>query len=183
MSTGGYKIRNQEGIYFITFAVVEWIDVFSRKEYRDIVINSLIFCQEKKGLKIYAWVIMTNHVHFIFSVKEGNKLSEVLRDFKKFTSVKILEAIQKNYSESRKEWMLEIFKKEGNKNKRNTVYQFWRQDNHPIELIDNNMIDQRLNYIHNNPVEAGIVENDFQYIYSSAKSYCGEVGLIKIENL
>jgi REP element-mobilizing transposase RayT len=69
---------------------------------------------------------MTNHVHFIFSVKEGNKLSEILRDFKKYTSVKIIDAIQKNHLESRKEWMLEIFKKEGNKNTRNTIYQFWR---------------------------------------------------------
>ena len=79
--------------------------------------------------------------------------------------------------------MLAIFKVKGKENSRNSTYQFWRQDNQPIELTDNLMIDQRLNYTHNNPVEAGIVENAEDYLYSSAKDYCGEQGLLKIELL
>jgi REP element-mobilizing transposase RayT len=183
MSERGYKIRNQQAIHFITFAVVEWIDVFTRQQYRDVLVDSLNYCIKEKGLRLHAWVIMSNHVHFIVSAKEGKQLSDILRDFKKFTSVKILEAIKNNSYESRKEWILAIFKAKGKENSRNSIFQFWRQDNQPIELSDNNMIDQRLNYIHNNPVEAGIVEKEEDYLYSSAKDYCGELGLIKIELL
>jgi REP element-mobilizing transposase RayT len=82
----GYKIRDQEACYFITFAIVEWVDVFTRCEYSDIVLESLRYCQKEKGLLIHAWCIMSNHLHLIVSVKEGGNLSDVLRDFKKFTN-------------------------------------------------------------------------------------------------
>jgi|SRR5690606_473576 len=183
MSERGYKIRNQQGLHFITFAAVEWVDVFTRQKYRDILIESLEYCIKHKGLNLHAWVIMSNHVHFIMSAKEEFMLSDILRDFKKFTSIKIIEAIKNNPYESRKDWMLTIFKTKGKENTRNSTYQFWRQDNQPIELSDNNMIDQRLNYIHNNPVEASIVEKAEDYLYSSAKDYCGEQGLIRLELL
>ena len=181
MAEKGYKIRNQERLHFITFAVVEWVDVFTRQKYRDIVIKSLEYCIDNKGLKLHAWVIMSNHIHFIVSAKEGFGLSNILRDFKKFTAVKIITAIKNNNSESRKDWMLSIFRAKGQGNSRNSIHQFWRQDNQPIELTDNKMIEQRINYLHHNPVEAGIVENAMDYLYSSAKTYGGEKGLIKIE--
>jgi putative transposase len=65
MSDGGYKIRNKEGVHFITFAVVDWVDVFTRKEYRDILLDSIRFCQKEKSLLVHAWCIMSHHVHFI----------------------------------------------------------------------------------------------------------------------
>ena len=181
MGDGGYKIRNQQAIYFITFAVIEWVDVFSRQEYKDIILKSLEHCQRTKGLKIYSWVIMTNHIHFIVSTREGFELSNTLRDFKKYTSVEIIRAMQNNNAESRREWMLEIFKKAGKQNSRNTSFQFWRQDNHPIELNGNKMISQKIEYIHNNPVKAGIVKNAEDYLYSSVKDYAGEKGLLEVE--
>lgn len=85
MSENGYKIRNKEGIHFITFAVVEWIDVFTRKVYKDILIDSLKHCQNERGLILYSWCIMSNHVHLVISAKH-NDTSDILRDFKKFTS-------------------------------------------------------------------------------------------------
>ena len=179
---GGYKIRNQSAIHFITFAVVEWVDVFSRKEYCDIVLESIRFCQREKGLLLHSWCIMSNHVHLIISAKNAN-LSDILRDFKKYTSKQIISAIIANPKESRKEWMLEIFKREGAKNSRNKEYQFWRQDNRPMELYSGSFIFQKMNYIHNNAVEAGIVERPEDYLYSSAKDYkltkkCGLVDLV-----
>ena len=69
---------------------------------------------------------MSNHVHLMAASKENN-LGDILRDFKKFTSKQIIAAIQNNEQESRKEWMLSIFKQEGEKNSRNSEYQFWRQ--------------------------------------------------------
>lgn len=184
MSDGGYKIRNQQAVHFITFAVVEWIDVFTRKDYRDIVLDSIRFCQKEKGLILHSWCIMSNHLHLIISAKEGN-LSDVLRDFKKFTSKQLLKAIEDNKQESRREWMLDIFSKEGQKNSRNSNYQFWRQDNQPMELYSPAFIFQKTNYIHNNAVEAGIVEKPEDYLYSSAKDYvltkkCGLLDVVFI---
>jgi putative transposase len=128
MSEGGYKIRNQAAIHFITFAVVEWVDAFTRKDYRDIVVDSIKFCQTEKGMLLHCWCIMSNHLHLIVSAKNEN-LSDILRDFKKFTSKQLIAAIEANKQESRRDWMLGIFRTEGEKNSRNTNYQFWRQDN------------------------------------------------------
>ncbi len=175
----GYKISNQEGIYFITFAVVEWVDVFSRKEYAEIVIESLKYCQKEKGLTIYAWCLMSNHIHLIISSDKG-ELSAVLRDFKKFTSSQIIKSIEGNKTESRKNWMLWIFKSAGIKNSNNKKYQFWRQNNQPKELVSNSFKDEKLNYIHMNPVEAGLVEEPEYYRYSSAINYLNGRGLLEI---
>ena len=111
MSNGGYKIRNQNAIHFITFSVVEWVDVFTRREYKDLLVEDLKYCQLNKGLNIHSWIIMSNHVHFILSAKEGFELSSILRDFKKHTSSRIIEAIENNRNESRKDWMMDIFQR------------------------------------------------------------------------
>ena len=163
MSEVGYKIRNQAAIHFITFAVVEWVDMFSRKEYRNIVLESIKHCQNEKGLLLHCWCIMSNHLHLIASAKNSD-LSDVLRDFKKFTSKQIIAAIENNQTESRREGMLKIFREQGEKNSRNKNYQFWRQDNQPQELYSPVFIFQKINYIHNNPVEAGIVEKPEHYL-------------------
>ncbi len=170
MSEGGYKIRNQGAIHFITFAVVEWVDVFTRQCYRDIVLDSIRHCQAKRGLSLHCWCIMSNHLHFVLSAKNED-LSDVLRDFKKYTSKQICKAIEDNKQESRREWMLRIFREEGEKNSRNKNYQFWRQDNQPQEFYSASFVYQKINYIHQNPVEAGIVEKPEHYLYSSAKDY------------
>ena len=170
MSEGGYKIRNKEAAHFITFAVVEWVDVFTRKDYRDILLDSIRYCQKGKGLLLHAWCIMSNHVHLIASASDNN-LSDILRDFKKFTSRQIINAIKNNEKESRQKWMLEIFRKAGEVNNRNSEFQFWRQDNQPKEVYSPAFVFQKLSYIHNNPVEAGIVTKAEHYLYSSAMDY------------
>lgn len=182
MSIGGYKVRNQAGTYFVTFAVVGWVDVFTRREYRDILLDSLRFCQKEKGMRLHSWCIMSNHVHLILSAKNNN-VSELLRDFKKFTSRQIIEAIEKNERESRRQWMLQIFKQCGSQNSHNTHYQFWQQDNHPKELYSPAFSVQKLEYIHNNPVVAGLVDRPQDYLYSSARDYSGmkKAGLLEIE--
>ena len=175
-----YKIRNQEKLYFISFSVVYWIDVFIRVEYKDILIDSLKYCQKYKGLELYAYVVMSSHVHLIVGSGGISKLEDIIRDLKKYTAKAIISAIKNNERESRREWLLWMFRQAGNKNSNNKTYQFWRQDNHPIELSENYLMEQKLDYIHNNPVEAGIVEEDHHYLYSSAKQYAGEDGLLDI---
>jgi len=179
----GYKIRDQQGIYFITFAVVEWVDAFTRKDYADIVVESLRYCQQEKGLVIYAWCLMSNHMHLIVRAKEEYKLSNILRDFKKYTSSRITKAIEENPTESRKHWMLWIFRSAGSKNQKNQKYQFWRQDNQPKALVTNQFMDEKLHYIHHNPVMASIVSRPEDYVYSSACNYAGEPGLLEVEFL
>jgi putative transposase len=93
-------------MHFITFATVDWVDALSRPLYNDIVASSLTFCQKEKGLLVYAWCIMSNHFHMIASTKEGNNLSDILRDFKKHTSKRIMAEIEANPQESRKNWMV-----------------------------------------------------------------------------
>jgi len=175
-----YRIHNSQEIYFITFAVVEWVDALSRPYYKDLLIESLKYCQDNKGLILYAYVIMNNHVHLIASADEGYNLSDILRDMKKFSSKKLVKAIEENIQESRKRWMLWIFRSNGERNSNNEKIQFWQQDNHPICLDTNEMIDQRLNYLHNNPVAEGIVEEPEHYVYSSARDYAGIKGMLDI---
>lgn len=127
---------------------------------------------------------MSNHIHLVVSAK-NNDTSDILRDFKKFTSKQIIKAITEHSGESRKRWMLDIFKLSGEQNSRNTTYQFWRQDNHPIQLSTSPFINQTLEYSHNNPVVAGIVEKAEEYLYSSARDYYNDkqCGLLELELL
>ncbi|WP_321345710.1 transposase [uncultured Draconibacterium sp.] len=175
-----YKFHNPDGVYFVSFAVVEWIDVFTRNEYKNILLESLKYCQREKGMEIFAWCIMPNHVHLVFqSTKEGVKPEQILGDFKRFTSKAIIKAIKENPRESRKEILLEHFQKAGALASNVSKNQFWRHDNRPIELWSNKVIDEKINYIHQNPVEKGYVARAEDYLYSSAVNYAGEKGLLE----
>ncbi len=181
---GRYRIQDQQGLNFVTCTVVGWIDIFSRKNYRDIVLESLSFCRKEKGLLVFAYVIMTNHLHLILQTDTTStySLSEIIRDFKKFTSNSILKAIQ-NEQESRSDWLMHMFSYYAKYNPNNAHLQLWKQDNHPIALYTEEVIWQKINYIHNNPVRAGIVNRPEDYIYSSAVNYKTEnkEGIIEID--
>ena len=172
-----YKFHKPEGVYFVSFAIVEWLDVFTRNEYKNILLENLEFYQ-KKGMEIYAWCIMTNHVHLVFRSMNDTKPQDLLGNFKRFTSKAVVKAIQTNPKESRKQVLLEQFKKAAAKSSNVHQYQFWRHDNKPIELWSNKVIFEKINYIHNNPVEAGLVFRPEEYMYSSAIDYSGEQGLL-----
>jgi len=174
-----YKFRNPEAIYFVTFTTVNWIDVFTRPMYKDIVVESLNYCIKNKGLVVYAWVIMSNHVHLVIE-RRSVALEDVMRDLKKYTSREILKAIEENPQESRKAWMLWMFERAG---KKNSKYQFWQQHNQPVELtLQAYAIDGSIDYIHNNPVKAGFVLRPEDYPYSSAVDFAGGKGLVDIEH-
>jgi REP element-mobilizing transposase RayT len=174
-----YKFHNPEGLYFISFATVYWIDVFIRNLYADCIVKNLNYCVDKKGMKIYCWCIMTSHIHLIFKSTQ-QKPEELIRDFKSFTSKGLISLIENNIQESRKEWLLNAFKKAANHNSNNTKNQFWQQHNKPIELWSADVIQQKIDYIHNNPVKSGFVSEPWQWKYSSAKDYCNEKGLVNV---
>lgn len=175
----GYKIRDQKLPHFITATVVDWVDVFTRKNYRDIIVECLDYCIKNKSMILYGYVIMSNHIHMIAQSDKGN-LSDLLRDFKKFTASKIIEKM-KSDPESRREWMLERFQLATESHSRNKNYQFWQYGNHPEEIYSNKFMWSKLDYIHLNPVRAGLVEKASNYIYSSASNYVSDTGLLKIE--
>ena len=130
---------------------------------------------------MYAWVIMSNHVHLVIE-RRSVTLEDVIRDLKKYTSRAILKAIEDNPQESRKGWMLWMFERAGKKNANNSKYQFWQQHNQPVELtLQAFAIDGVIDYIHNNPVKAGFVDRPEHYPYSSAVDFAGEKGLVNIE--
>ena len=174
-----YKFHNPEGVYFVSFAVVNWLDVFTRSLYKDIVLDTIRFSQENKGMEVYAWCIMSNHVHLIFKSVDNYKPELLIGDLKRFTSNEIVKAIIDNPQESRKEYLLEQFKKAASKSSNVKKYQFWQHDNKPIELWSNKVIFEKINYIHNNPVKAIWVYRPEDYVYSSAKDYSGEKGLLE----
>ena len=165
-----YKILDQTGLNYLTLTIVGWIDIFTRQRYRDIVIESLKYCQEMKGLRICGYVIMSNHIHLIVYTEGGHQLSDVLRDFKKFTAVHILKSIEAE-TESRREWLMYLFRFYAKNTSNTSNHQFWQHDNHPIALWSQKVIWQKLDYVHLNPVRAGIVARPQDYVYSSAGDY------------
>lgn len=177
----GIKNKISEGnAYFLTMTVVNWIDVFTRPVYKHIIVDALKFNQQNKGLIIYAWCLMSNHLHLIAEAKEKHHLSDILRDFKKFTSKAVVKEILDNPEESRKKWMLSEFEFAGRYNANIKNYKFWQEGNEAEEIISTSFLEQKLEYIHKNPVTAELVENEEEYIYSSARSYAGKPGLIDI---
>ena len=158
---------NTNHCYFITLTVVGWIDVFTRKLYNQILISNLKYCQKNKGIEIFAYVIMSNHIHLIVRRDEG-LLSDWLRDFKSYTAKKLIYEIENNPNEKRRDWLLYLFKYYAKFKSQNEIYTFWQKTSYPIELTNNFLFNQKRDYIHNNPVRAGIVMNPSDYIWSSA---------------
>lgn len=176
-----YVIKDQQGVYFLTFQVVAWVDIFTRKRHKDIIVDAFNFCIKNKGLQVRSWCIMSNHVHCILSSKTG-ELSNTIRDLKRHTSKTILQSIEQE-PESRREWMLFLFKKAAQQHTRNNEYQLWTHENHAVGIDDSyvkNMFTSKLEYIHNNPVKEGYVTKAEDYLYSSARDYNGLNGLIDI---
>jgi len=178
-----YKFRNPDGIYFVTPTLVGWIDVFTRKIYCELILDSLHYCQQHKGLVVHAWVIMPSHLHLIISRNGEAELWEIMRDFKKFTSKAIVN-IAYEIPESRREWMIDQFKLAGEPLNRIKNYKVWRDGNHPKELKYDSMMNQKLNYLHNNPVVSGYVDEPHEWKWSSARDYAemkGSLDIVKLE--
>ncbi|HKB44397.1 MAG TPA: hypothetical protein VKC90_08400 [Chitinophagaceae bacterium] len=175
----GYVITDQFATHFLTFTVCGWIDLFTRKVYRNIVMESFRFAQKQGQLILNAYVIMSNHIHLIVRANDRQKktLSDITRDFKKFTHHKMMPVIESD-AESRRQWMMHQFNYYEKINPNNEVKQIWVNNSHPEECNTDKFTNSKLNYIHENPVRAGIVRNPEDYIYSSASNYAGKGGII-----
>ena len=171
-----YKFRDDKKLYFVTFTCTNWIDIFIRNEYKNIVLESIKYCQRQKDLEVYGYCIMTSHLHLIVGTK-GNPLSNIMRDLKRHSSEMIHKELNNNKSESRREWLLAMF---GAAGKKTNKFQLWQPESHPIELSTALIAQQKLDYIHYNPVEAGFVLKPEDWLYSSAIDYNGGKGILEI---
>jgi REP element-mobilizing transposase RayT len=172
--------RVTRDVYFVTDTVIDWVDIFTRPRYKHIIIESLQYCQQHKGLVIYAWVLMSNHLHMIVGSKDEERVSDIMRDFKKFTSKQIINTLLEDIQESRRDWLLNRFEYAGRNDKKIKKYKFWQDGNDAQLIYSNDYFEQKLNYIHKNPVKSEIVNCAEDYRYSSAIDYAGEKGLIDV---
>ncbi len=162
-----FRKTTSNELFFVTLSVVGWIDLFTRSIYKDIIVQNLQYCQQKENLEIYCYVIMTNHLHLICrrcslagceqEQEKEKDLTDLLGRFKSYTSKELLKEIENNMQESRKDWMLNLFHEFAKQNKQYSKYHLWQYINHPTLLFSNEVILQKQNYIHENPVKAGMV--------------------------
>ena len=175
-----YKFHKPEAAYFISFATVNWVDLFTREIYFSILADAIDYCRKHKGMELFAYCFMPNHVHMIFRSKHEDP-SGFIRDFKSYTSKQLVEAIQSNPRESRKEFLLEMFSKAAKEKSNGKNYQLWQHHNKPIELYSEHVTQQKFNYIHMNPVKEGLVTSAVEWKYSSARNYSGDQTVLEID--
>jgi len=160
-----YQVHDAHAAYFVTSTVVAWLPVFTTAARCDLLAESLEYCREHKGLKIYAWVILDNHFHAILS---GSCLPRILADFKRHTAQRVLEQLEKENAE----WLLNQFQYFRAKHKVESTHQVWQEGSHPQEIADDEMMRQKLDYLHQNPVKRGLVTAAEHWRYSSAHEWC-----------
>jgi putative transposase len=180
MARDRYLIEDQHAPYFLTMTVVNWIDLFTRPTYKRIICDSLNYCSEKKSLIVYGWVLMSNHLHLLCRIEEPHTMTAFLRDFKKFTSKALIDAVQ-NTEESRRDWLLDKFGFEAYRTRRAEQFKVWQDGSHAVYLDTTHFVEQKLAYIHDNPVRQEIVQHPEDYLFSSAIDYADGKGLVKVE--
>ena len=159
-----YRIVDSDGIYFLTSTVVEWLPVFTTPRFFEVIVDALAYCRESKSLKIYAYVIMENHVHL---VAEAPNLEGVLRDFKRHTAKRIVEVAES----TGRDWLLNQFEFFKKGHKRESRHQIWQEGSHPQLIQDDSVLRQKIEYIHANPVRRGWVDLSEHWRFSSARNY------------
>jgi putative transposase len=164
-------IKRPDGVYNLTLTVVGWTDVFIRSDYREFLAQNLQFNIDHKGLEVYCFCLMTNHLHMIAGCRSGD-IHKTIREFKSFTGKNLLRMIQQNLQESRRDWLLDRFAYYARILGKDTERQFWDRDNYPQEIETDQFFLQKQNYIHQNPVRAGFVARPEEWFFSSACPDC-----------
>jgi len=169
-----YKIYDTNNIYYLTSSIVQFIPIFVDSNVFNIMIESLNFYRINKNMRIYAYVIMDNHFHLI---AQSDSLSNDMKNIKRFTAREII-----NYLElKQKSWALNQFSYWKKQHKKDSNYQIWQEGFHPQQIISDEMMTQKIIYIHNNPVKRGLVSKAEDWIYSSARNYEGLDGVMDID--
>jgi REP element-mobilizing transposase RayT len=162
----------------LTLNTVDRVDIFIRPFFKQIIVESLNYFIEKKGLIVYGWCLMTNHLHLIVEAKDGFELSGIISDFKTFTGKIILQDLNAD-SDIRREWVMKKIREAALFDQ----LEVWENADHPISINtgERESINDQLKLIHNNPVRNKIVASPQDYLHSSARNYAGLRGLVNIE--
>jgi REP element-mobilizing transposase RayT len=176
MGRSRYKIYESTHPHFITCTVLHWIPLFVNQQSVQIVIDSLKYLQQSDNLKIYAYVILENHLHLVVSSED---ISQTMKKFKSYTAKELISLLQKQNIQTILD-QLAFYKKA---HKQETTYQVWQEGIQPKLIQTEQMMIEKINYIHNNPVKRGYVDEAKHWRYSSARDYDGVNGLIEIERM
>jgi len=167
-----HTIKKSSSIYYMTITVVEWLTIFQDASILQIIVDALNYAIQEKKLIVYGYCIMPNHLHIIANTEDPIFLKDVMRNFKRFTSRKITAAFIEK-SDDWSQYCISYFKVCGKFHRKNIEYKVWKDGNHAIELYSSKFYHQKLNYIHQNPVRARLVERPEEWVYSSAIDYLG----------
>ena len=159
-------IKDYETKYFLTLTLLEWLNIFTMECYFKVLTSSLNYCIDNKGLIINGYVFMTNHIHLLVDTQENISLINIIRDFKRHTTKKIMELVYKDNRKYILWYTQNSFRKKSKNNQ-----QIWRVSNWPVTVESDWFFEQKLNYIHYNPVARGFIEDPIEWKYSSAKDY------------
>ncbi len=171
--------ENENLTHFLTITIIEWIDIFTKPQYFQIIIDSLKYCQKNKGLLLYEFIIMTNHLHLIIRAKEKYKLSQIISDFKKHTTREILKELEKD----NRRYILNLIKNSFSK-KQNYQNQIWLRENYPEPIINEKFLNEKIKHTYNNPVKKEYVIKQENWLYSSARNrILNDDIVIRLDNL
>ena len=172
MGRSRYRITDETAPHFVTCTVLHWLPIFTHPDTVDIVLTSLRYLQSR-GLKVYAWVILENHLHLLV---QSEQLSKDMASFKSFTAKQLLQFLRERNAKT----LLEQFQFYKKAYKDDREYQFWQEDYHPELIFSDDMMRQKIDYIHHNPIKRGYVDLAEHWRYSSARDYTGGAGLLEI---
>ncbi|MDX1590726.1 MAG: transposase [Balneolaceae bacterium] len=173
MGRSSYRVYDSDYPYFITSLIVEGYPIFAQPLAAEIVLNALCFLQKKRDTKLYAYVIMENHIHLVL---QADRLSSKIQAFKSWTARAIIDA----FKETGRYHQLRKLRKAKNPSHIDSVHQLWQEGFHPKHIFSNAMMIQKIEYIHQNPVKRGFVDREEDWTYSSARNYLGMRGLIPV---
>ncbi len=173
MSRSRYQFAEPDRPHFLTCTVVEWLPVFTRQEAVQILFDSWHYLQTNQGLQLYGFVVLENHLHV---VAQTENLAVTWANFKSYTARRIIELLKAHHAEELLQRMR--FARKAKRNDRE--HQFWQENSHPQVIEGETMLRQKLDYIHQNPVKRGYVDETEQWRWSSARNYGGRKGLVEV---
>ncbi len=174
MGRSRYKIVEPTHPHFVTCTILNWLPIFTRQESVEIIIQSLKHLQKAENLKLYAYVILENHLHLMV---QSDDIQTSMRHFKSFTAKEILKLLQRENAQT----LLKQFQFYKKAHKTDRTYQIWQEGYQPKLMQTDAMMISKIKYIHQNPVKRGYVDEAVHWRYSSARDYDGVDGLIEVE--
>ncbi len=173
MTRTRYRIFETEYPYFMTCTIVGWVPVFTRPEAVQIIFDSWRFLQQNRHFLLYGYVVLGNHLHLIASAPD---LANDMKSFKMFTARQLIDLLERHEARV----LLQQLRALKLRHKTSSEYQVWQEGNKPKQIVNIEMMQQKLEYVHNNPVERGYVDDPLHWRYSSARSYAGQAGLVDV---